>query len=166
MGKQPQKNQSKPTKPKENKTIHTQPPQYNRQLFLLSLLKRGLRDESLLTKGRHLRSLSSSSQEKSQIANLLPLEKKNKRHRQLYQIFQGSYRINIKAKDLSEKYFFEVVISKMGMLYLSYLTKMIKFKLYSFHLILWNHAYPSLIQTLISTTISEASNHSCFENRT
>lgn len=110
-------------------------------------------------------SLSSSSQEKSKIANLLPLEKE-KRHRQLYHIFQGSYRINIKAKDLSEKYFFEVVISKTGMLYLSYLTKTIKFKLYSFHLILWNHAYPSLIRTLIPTTISEASNHSCFENRT
>lgn len=76
--------------------------------------------------------------EKSEIANSPPLEKKNKRHRWLYQIFQGSSGINIKAKDFSEKYFFEVVTSKMGMLYLSYLTKIIKFKLYSFHLILRN----------------------------
>lgn len=47
------------------------------------------------------------------------------------------------------------------MLYFSYLAKMIKSKLYSFHLILRNPAYPRLIQTLILTTISEASNHSC-----
>lgn len=41
-------------------------------------------------------------QEKSEFSNLLPLQK-TKRHGQLYQIFQGSYRIKVKTKDYSEK---------------------------------------------------------------
>lgn len=67
-------------------------------------------------------------QETSEISNLLPLEKKS--HGQLDQVFQVSYRTNIKPKDDGAKITFSDVLSKTGMLDFPYLAKKTKPKLY------------------------------------